>query len=85
MAIVLIVEAEGEKLENDASTVDLSQHGVRIKSSTGALTPGQIVEVIPTEGLTCAVRSRVVWVGPAGSDQKDQAGLEFLSPLPGPN
>ncbi|PYV11576.1 MAG: hypothetical protein DMG23_03930 [Acidobacteria bacterium] len=85
IAIILIVETEGERLENETSTVDFSQHGVRIQVSSSGLTPGQIVEVIPTQDPSYSVRSRVVWVGPTGSDQKDQAGLEFLSPLPGPN
>ncbi len=63
--------------------MDLSQHGIKVQAKL-SLIPGQIVQVIPSEGPEYAVLSRVVWVGPAVSDKDGEAGLEFLNPLPAP-
>jgi len=81
LAVILYVESEGQKEEHEAFTSDLSQHGLGI-STTASLIPGQLVEVMPTEGPPLSVRSRVVWVGNAESDTGGKAGLEFLTPLP---
>ncbi len=79
--VTLLVDVDGRKVAWDAYTVDLSQLGVRVRAHV-ALTPGQTVEVVPSEGPKYAVRSRVVWVGEADSGRDAQAGLEFLSPFP---
>lgn len=81
LAVILLVDSEGKSIESEASTVDLSEYGVRVEAGI-QLTQGQIVEVITNEGPEFAVRGRVIWTGAVGSEQEGQAGLEFLRPLP---
>ncbi len=81
MAVVLLVETDSERTEHEGMASDFSQHGLRVQAST-ALTPGQVVEIIPSEGPEHAVRCHVVWAGKVGSDREGEAGLEFLNPNP---
>ncbi len=81
IGVLLIVETEGHRVESPANALDMSQHGLRAQS-TIPLAPGQVVGIAPFEGVDYAVRSRVVWVGPVGSERAGEAGLEFLRPLP---
>ncbi len=83
LALMLISDSVGEKVESQALSFDFTQFGVGVETST-ALVPGQIVEISPREGPEYSVRGRVVWVGEAESDQGGKAGLEFLEPLPAP-
>ena len=80
---MLLIDMEGQKTETPGQTFDFSHLGMGLRAAAG-LTPGQIVNVVPSEGTPYAVRSRVVWVGPAESDQECHAGLEFLQALPAP-
>ena len=77
IAIVVFVDHEHEG--SDACTVDVSTLGARIRSDL-ALTPGQMVEVVPVNGAE-SVAARVVWVGKPASELQGQAGLEFLDPF----
>ena len=77
------MESEGKKVESEACTLDLSQHGLRLQASI-PLSQGQIVDVTTNEGPEYAVRGRVIWTGAVGSEQEGQIGFEFLSPLPMP-
>lgn len=79
--VTIIVETGGKKVGHPSHMVDVSESGIKLKANV-AVTVGQVVEVIPAEGLRYAVRSRVVWVGKAGSDQEGRLGLEFLDPIP---
>lgn len=81
IAIVLVVD--GEEVEHRASTVDVSQHGLRLQSGVN-LTPGQSAHVIFENSPELALESRVVWVGPMGSAGEPEAGLEFLDPPSSP-
>ena len=81
LALMLISDSGGKKVEGPALTLDFSQYGVGVEAGT-SLAPGQIVDVIPREGPEYAVRGRIVWVGKAQSDLGGKAGLEFLQPLP---
>jgi PilZ domain len=83
LALMLIIDADGEKVESPARAYDFSQFGLGVKAGA-PLVPGQIVDVIPNEGPEYRVRSRVIWVGEAESDKGGKAGLEFLQPLPAP-
>lgn len=83
LALILIVDPEGEEVDGPALTFDVSQYGLGLRASA-PLTPGQIVDVFSHEGREYPVRSRVVWVGEAESDREAEAGLEFLRPLPAP-
>ena len=78
IAIVVFVDHEHEN-GTDACTVDVSTLGARIRSDL-ALTPGQMVEVVPVNGAE-SVAARVVWVGKPASELQGQAGLEFLDPF----
>ena len=81
--VTLLVDSRDRNSKHDAWTVDLSQVGASIR--TGAvLVPGQILEVNLSKAMRCAARSRVIWVGSPASDRFDQAGLEFIAPLPTP-
>jgi hypothetical protein len=83
LALMLISDPEGEKVESPAISFDFSQYSLGVE--TGAsLVPGQLVDIVPNEGPEFAVRGHIVWVGEAGSDQQGKAGLEFLQPLRSP-
>ena len=68
---------DGDRIEN-ASTIDLSGFGVRVRLS-GRLEPGQVVELFLSKRPE---RCRVVWTIPDGPNNQLIAGLEFISPLP---
>jgi D-lyxose ketol-isomerase len=77
---VLYVDSDRDQIANSAFAVDLSALGVRIRS-TIKLLPGQLVTIVPREGSEQAIRSRVIWVGEAGSNRVGEAGIAFLQPL----
>lgn len=79
--VTLIVDSDGKKVGHPSYMVDVSERGIKLKANV-AVTVGQLVDVVPTDGPRYAVRSRVVWVGKAGSDQEGRLGLEFLDPIP---
>lgn len=81
LAVILLAESDGEKIQREAYTSDLSEHGLRVQTDV-ALSPGQIVQVLPCNGLEYAMPGRVIWVGEPRSDEAGEAGLEFLRPLP---
>ncbi|MGH6628465.1 MAG: PilZ domain-containing protein [Burkholderiales bacterium] len=73
--VTLRVEARGRRYEHVASTLDLSDHGLRILTTT-SLTPGQTLEVYSDRARIG--NCRVVWVTGAGSDRPSEVGLEIL-------
>ena len=79
--IRLAVEAEGFRVEREASTVDLSLRGIRVRTPL-ALLPGDTVGVIPKRDFQHAIPARVIWAQLAGADMWSLAGLEFLETLP---
>jgi len=78
--VTLVVESDRNQIVHGAFGIDLSELGIRIHSGVD-LVPGQLVMVIPNEGSTHAVPSRVVWVADAGSQRPGEAGIAFLEPL----
>ena len=84
IAVVLLVDPEGEQVEHQADTVDLSEFGLRAKGDVALLAPGQIVGVIAGKDRDFPLVGRVVWVGQAGSDRDGEAGFEFLNPPSSP-
>jgi PilZ domain-containing protein len=82
-AVILLIEAEGDKRAHGAQTVDLSECGLRVRADI-SLNPGQVLELVPPEGSDYAVRCLVVWTGEVGSDKEGEAGLDFLGPLQAP-
>lgn len=81
LALVLILDREGEKVEVPAQTSDLSQYGTGLYTEA-SLEAGQFVEIVPHEGPEYAIRARVIWVGNPEADKGCNAGLEFLVALP---
>jgi hypothetical protein len=73
--ITLRVESKGRKYEHVASTLDMSDRGLRILTTT-SLAPGQTLEVFSNRALLG--NCRVVWVVGAGSDRPSEVGLEIL-------
>jgi hypothetical protein len=81
LALVLILDPEGEKTQVPAETSDLSQYGTAL-CTEASLQAGQVVEIVPNEGPEYAIRARVIWVGSPEADKGCSAGLEFLVALP---
>ena len=73
--VTLQVEARGRKYEHPASTLDMSDRGLRIVTAT-SLIPGQTLEVFSSRALLG--RCRVVWVTGGGTDRPSEVGLEIL-------
>ena len=79
--ISLLVEWEASKTEHDATTVDLSREGVRVRT-TFMLFPGEMVRIARWGDSGQTVPARVVWVHRPESGRGSLAGLEFLDALP---
>jgi hypothetical protein len=77
VSVALLVEP-GET--HDASIVDFSQQGARVRVGT-PLSPGQGIQIIPIKGAPYSVLARVAWVRPSWFGRITEAGLEFLDPL----
>ena len=67
-------------LIEDASTIDLSESGLRLRLH-GEIVPGQIVDVFLSKHPEPC---RVVWTSPGTTGKELIAGLEFIYPLPDP-
>ncbi len=77
--ITITLVLEGEEAEQVASTVDVSEHGVRLQAQT-ALSPGQPVGLVLGDGPGYVLGARVIWVGKLDSDLEGQSGVEFAEP-----
>ena len=74
---MLLVESEDGQFGQQATTVDMSDHGMRVQGKFG-LTPGQVLHLMQSEDPADALRCVVVWASDIASDGKGEAGLEFL-------
>jgi hypothetical protein len=74
--VTLLVDADGKKFRQIASTVDFSQRGLRIRTSA-ALRQGQLLEVFMHEGRLG--ECRVAWITPGGLDRPSEVGLEIVN------
>ncbi len=77
--ITVTLVLEGEEAEQIASTVDVSDHGLRLQTQS-ALSPGQPVGLVLGDGPGYMLSARVVWVGKLDSGLDGQSGLEFSEP-----
>ena len=78
-AALIPVSGEGGIID-DASTIDLSESGVRVRL-TGQIEPGQVVALfLGRRPEQC----RVVWTTPGQAGKELIAGLEFIFSLPEP-
>jgi hypothetical protein len=75
LPVTLHVESRGRKFEHPASTLDMSDRGLRIVTTT-SLSAGQTLEVFSSRALLG--RCRVVWVSGGGTDRPSEVGLEIL-------
>jgi hypothetical protein len=76
--VSLIVDAPGGWATLPASTLDLSDRGLRV-STAAELASEQIVGVVLNR---IPERCRVAWAGQPGTARAGQAGMQFLNPLP---
>jgi len=78
--ISLVVESENFKVEHEASTLDFSLGGAKVRTPV-ALVRGETVGIITRGDSRHAISTRVVWVRPLGADLSFLAGLVFLDTL----
>jgi len=76
--LVLVVDSARNQIAHRAFALDLSDMGARVRSQIH-LEPGQLVTVIPNEGVEQGIQSRVIWVERSGA--QEEAGIAFLQPL----
>jgi hypothetical protein len=76
MPVRLMVDLHGRRTAYGAHTLDISPHGVRVRTSA-SLKPGQTLQVITIEVRPSQLWSRVVWVSRSKTEQEIDAGLEF--------
>ncbi len=79
--MTVLAGPEGSKVGYSGHTVNVSGRGLRVKVRA-PLADGDQVEVLSVDGPKYPVRSRVVWVGKVGTEERGQAGLEFLTYCP---
>ena len=74
--LMVLFDFAGRGAAREASTVDLSRTGTRIRTDI-ELTPGQPVDLLAKNSVN-TVPSQVVWVGNTGPDRVCEIGLQFL-------
>ncbi len=74
--VKLTVGSRSPQVTHDAFTLDISPSGARVRASV-SLSPGQAVNVIPSEGTQYAIPGRVVWVSEAPTQPGAEVGIEF--------
>src|SRR5215831_10186243 len=79
--ISLVVESEAFKVERQASTIDLSVQGAKVRTPL-ALLPGETVGIITMGDSRQAIPARVVWAHRVGTDLWSLVGLAFLDTQP---
>jgi hypothetical protein len=79
--IRLVVVSDDFSVEREASTVDVSLGGIRVRTPL-VLLPGDTVGIISRGDYRNAIPARVVWTERARTNQWSLAGLEFLESLP---
>ena len=74
--LMVLFDFAGRGGAREASTVDLSRKGARIRTDI-ELTPGQSLDLLAKNSVN-TVPSQVVWVGNTGPDRVCEIGLQFL-------
>ena len=77
--VQLIVRRLFTQKTHTAQTVDISRSGARVRSAV-QMSPGQSVQVIPSEGVRRSIEGRVVWANKVSAPQIAEAGIEFMQP-----
>jgi len=81
ISIRLLLQSEGCKVEHEASTIDLSPEGAKVRTPLGLL-PGETLGILAGGDSQHAIAARVVWAKRVGSESWSLAGLEFVEVLP---
>lgn len=76
----LVTVSEKGSLIKDASTIDLSESGAKVRY-TGQIRPGQVVDLFLSKNPEPC---RVVWTAPGDASQELIVGLQFTRHLPEP-
>jgi hypothetical protein len=76
--ITLLFKEQGQEFERSASTVDLSEQGLRVRTSAD-LSEGQIVYVVSSRGYSPLGYCRVVWVRETDQIRRHEAGLKLMN------
>ena len=74
--LMVLFDFAGRGAAREASTVDLSPKGARIRTDL-ELVRGQSVDLLAKNSVN-TVPSQVVWVGNTGPDHVREIGLQFL-------
>src|ERR1035437_5418308 len=78
--ISLVLKAHNSKADDSAMTVDISQHGAKVRTKL-TLVSGERVGVLLNGEFQDAIPTRVAWVREFESSPWTLAGLEFLNIL----
>ena len=78
--INLVLKAENLKVDNSATILDFSPHGMGVLT-TLALVPGERVRIVAKGESPDDIPTRVVWIREDVSNHLSVAGLEFLDAL----
>ena len=81
ISISIVVESEAFQVERQASTIDFSVRGARVRTSF-ALLSGETVGIITMGDSRHTISARVVWAHRVGTDLWSLVGLAFLDTLP---
>ncbi|MGI9102473.1 MAG: PilZ domain-containing protein [Terriglobales bacterium] len=73
---VALLDAEGQRSVQPASTVEVSWRGVRLRGLRGLRAPGVVIEL---EYQQRRAQYRVAWIGKEGTCYEGQAGLESVA------
>lgn len=76
--ITLLLNSRTTGIEHPASTINMSESGLRIQTSA-ALDQGQTLDVLTENTGSRLAHCRVVWVQPQKSEPVYEAGLQILN------
>ena len=76
--VTLLMKDRGREFERSASTVDLSESGLRVRTAA-ELSEGQIVYVLASRGYSPLGYCRVVWVRETDHIRRNEAGLKLMN------
>ena len=78
LPITLLLDYKDSEIEHAASTVNMSERGLRIQT-WAQLTCGQTLEVLTENTGSRLAHCRVVWVHQQDANPPFEAGLEILN------
>jgi len=76
--ITLLINSRTDGIEHPASTINMSENGLRIQTSA-EIGQGQTLDVLTENAGSRLAHCRVVWVQPQNGEPIYEAGLEILN------